>query len=100
MQLGEFRLHQDEKHKIYQLITQDGKLAGISETGEIRGKLYLREDGEIKEDFYREVVRAFAREDVPELKRFMTEIRKDNRYFQIARDEILKMMTDLQSVIC
>lgn len=110
MQIVEFSSHKDEKNEngekivsqTYRLFTEEGRFAGICVMGELSGRIYRREDEESDEETYwktyRKAVNTFARENPSALKAFMTEIRGDNKYFQIARSEIEKMLKDLQSM--
>lgn len=105
MRLEEFSSHREEKdektvgHQTYRLFTENGKLTGICEIGELRGQIYHREGEEIKEDLFRRVVRTFAGENAPELKRFMTEIKGDVMYSKIAKEEIARTVENLRSII-
>lgn len=104
MQFEEFSSHQEEKdektvgHQTYRLFTEEGRLTGICVTGELRGKIYRREDEGIDKKIYRKAVNTLARENPSELIRFMNEIKEDKKYAKIARKEISKVLKSMETL--
>lgn len=99
MQVKEFSSGRTVTYLHYKLFADNGKFAGIEVSDDLKGRLYLRTEGDVDEELYCEIIRILARDNPAALKSFMNEIKEDKRYFEMAQSEVWKMIRILKGIV-
>lgn len=99
MQVKEFSSGRTVTYLYYKLFADNGKFAGIEVSNDLKGRLYRRNEGEVNEKLYREIIKILARDNPTVLKAFMDEIREDTRFYGIALNEVRNMIRVLKGIV-